>query len=178
MSASILPASFRTTTRTTFVRLSILLAALAALTLFAGCAQWPAHPYATEAETIAAHGQPVRRWANADGTTTLEYSTQPGGTICMMVTVDAAGRVLRQADALTVENLARVSVGMTREEVSHMLGRHRTVEYFPRLREEVWDWNIDNSTGPGIATLFNVHFIDGKVARTSQTYIHIRGDNR
>ncbi len=177
MPAPVLPASSRTATaHATPLRFSILLAALAALTLLTGCiAQWPARPYATEAETIAAHGQPARRWANADGTTTLEYPTQPGGTTCMMVTVDKAGRVLRQADALSAENLARVSVGMTREEVARLLGRHRTVEYFRFSREEVWDWNIEN-TGPGLATLFNVHFIDGRVVRTSQTYIHIADD--
>ena len=37
----------------------------------------------------------------------------------------------------------------------------------------IWDWNIRND-GPGIAVLFNVHFIDDKVVRTSQTYVYPR----
>ncbi len=153
-------------------RLSLLPAIFMAAALFAGCAQWPARPYATEAETIAAQGEPSRRWINADGTAVLEYSTQPEGVRCMMVTVDATGHVLGQEDALTPAGLARVQPGMTQEEVSRLLGSHRSVQYFPLSGEEVWDWNIAN-TGPGIATRFNVHFVAGKVARTSQTYVHI-----
>jgi len=149
-------------------RASLLLATL----LLAGCSAFaPPRPYASEAEVLSARGHPTQRWDNAGGTTTLQYATQPYGETCLMVTVDGQGRVLRQEDGLSDAGRAKVKAGMGKEEVTRLLGRHRSVQYFTLSREEVWDWNIEN-TGPGIATLFNVHFIDGRVVRTSQTYIH------
>ena len=141
------------------------------LSLLAGCATVaPMRPLASEAEARAVHGEPAARWQNDDGTSTLEYSTQPNGDIALMITVDASGAVVRQENALSLENLARVERGMTREQVARLLGAHRSVQTFALSGEEVWDWNIRND-GPGIATLFNVHFIDGKVVRTSRTYV-------
>ncbi|NMG75641.1 outer membrane protein assembly factor BamE [Aromatoleum diolicum] len=142
------------------------------LVLLGSCASMrQMRPLANEAEALAVHGEPVMRWKNDDGTTTLEYSTQPYGDTTLMVTVDASGIVVRQENALAYENLVRVERGMTREQVSRLLGRHRSVQTFSLSGEEVWDWNIYND-GPGIYTLFNVHFIDGKVVRTSRTYVY------
>ncbi len=62
---------------------------------------------------------------------------------------------------------------MSKEQVSRLLGTHRSEQRFRNSGETVWDWNIRND-GPGIATLFNVHFIDDKVVRTSQTYVFPR----
>lgn len=147
---------------------------LLALLILSGCAAFePPRPLTTEAEALAVHGEPTRRWDNGDGTTTLEYSTQPYGHRALMVTVDASGVVIDQYDALSDENLARVRPGMTQDEVSRLLGTHRSVQVFKLSGEEVWDWNVYND-GPGVATLFNVHFIDGKVVRTSRTYVYPR----
>lgn len=147
---------------------------LLALLILSGCAAFePPPPLTTEAEALAVHGEPTRRWDNGDGTTTLEYSTQPYGHRALMVTVDASGVVIDQYDALSDENLARVKPGMTQDEVSRLLGTHRSVQVFRLSGEEVWDWNVYND-GPGVATLFNVHFIDGKVVRTSRTYVYPR----
>lgn len=151
-----------------------LLLMLAGALQLAGCATFePPRPFTTEAEALAAKGEPSRRWQNDDGTATLEYATQPYGHTCLMVQVDQGGMVLRQWDALESENLVRVQKGMTQEEVERMLGQHRSVQVFKLSGEEVWDWNIRNN-GPGVATRFNVHFIDGKVVRTSQTYVYPR----
>lgn len=144
--------------------------------LFAGCAYTPEVArlppgQASEADVIAAAGTPFRRWPNPDGGATLEYSTQPFGISCLMVTLDAGGRLVSVREALSGEGLARVRSGMTREEVARLLGAERSVEFFSLSGEEVWDWNVDNSTGPGVATRFNVHFRDGRVLRTSQTYV-------
>ena len=153
--------------------LGMLLAVLGMLALSACVTYTPPRPFTTEAETLAAKGEPTRRWHNDDGTSTLEYSTQPNGWSCLMVEVDQGGIVLRQWDALSADNLARAQPGMTAEEVDRLLGQHRSEQRFKLSGEEVWDWNIRND-GPGVATLFNVHFIDGKVVRTSQTYIFPR----
>ncbi|MCB1908561.1 MAG: hypothetical protein KDH15_14420 [Rhodocyclaceae bacterium] len=126
---------------------------------------------ATETEVLATVGAPTRRWQDADGGTTLEYATQPWGTVCWMVKLGADGRLLGVSDALSLGNRLTIEPGMNRAEVSRRLGVHRSVEYFVLSDEEVWDWNIEN-TGPGIETRFNVHFRDGIVRRTSQTYIY------
>ncbi len=145
-----------------------------ALLILSGCAAFaPPPPLTTEAEALSVHGEPTRRWDNGDGTTTLEYSTQPYGHRTLMVTVDASGVVIDQHDALSDENLTRVKPGMTQDEVSRLLGTHRSVQVFKLSGEEVWDWNVYND-GPGVATLFNVHFIDGRVVRTSRTYVYPR----
>lgn len=147
------------------------MATIASLLVLAGCSAYgPSRPLATEAETLAVHGEPTRRHDNGDGTTTLEYSTQPFGYSALMVTVDRSGVVVDQRDALSDKYLADVRPGMTMAEVSRMLGRHRSVQTFRLSGEEVWDWNVHND-GPGVATLFNVHFIGGKVVRTSRTYV-------
>ena len=141
--------------------------------LLAGCASFePPRPYATEAEALAARGEPTRRWSNDDGTTTLEYSTQPNGWTCLMVQVDQGGIVLRQWDALAPENLARVERGMDKEQVSRLLGTHRSEQRFRNSGEEVWDWNIRNEWRGVLFTLFNVHFKGDVVERTSVSYVY------
>ncbi len=153
--------------------LGLLLAVVGALQL-AGCVTYaPPRPFTTEAETLAAKGEPTRRWTNDDGSSTLEFATQPNGRSCLMVEVDQGGIVLRQWNALSEDNLARVQKGMTHDEVDRLLGQHRSEQVFKQSGEEVWDWNVRND-GPGVGTLFNVHFIDGKVVRTSQTYVYPR----
>lgn len=140
--------------------------------LLAGCAGFgQPRVFSTEAELLDRRGTPDRVWANDDGTRTLEYSTQPMGISNWMYTVDADGRVVAQFDALTRENVRRVRVGMTVEEVERLLGRHREINRFRLSGEEVWNWNVE-SDGPGLlATHFNVHFVDGVVKRTSFTLV-------
>lgn len=155
--------------------LLLALTLLGSVLVLSGCAAFaPPRPFTTEAEALSVRGEPTRRWSDDDGTSTLEYATQPYGHTCLMVQVDKSGIVLRQWDALDDENLARVKKGMSRDEVSRLLGQHRSEQFFKLSGEEVWDWNIRNEYGASIATLFNVHFVDGKVVRTSQTYVYPR----
>jgi len=156
---------------------SRLMAILAVLVLAAGCATpSPSRTFSAEAEVRAAYGEPVKRWPNDDGTTTLEYSNQPNGHVTMMYTIDAGGIIVHQENVLADENLARIERGMTQDEVARRLGQHRSVQTFVLSGEEVWDWNIHNDYGT-LATLFNVHFVDGKVARTSRSYIYPHDGN-
>lgn len=154
-------------------RWPLLFAALFALLLNACATVFTEPLYTTAAEVLQAKGEPSRRWENTDGSSVLEYATQPYGSSCLMVEVDAGGMVLRQWDALAPTNLARVKKGMSKNEIRQLLGEERSIQHFKLSGEEVWDWNIRND-GPGIATLFNVHFIDDKVVRSSQTYIFPR----
>lgn len=150
--------------------------ALLATAWLAGCALVPTiEPGATtEAQILATYGRPTRSWPEADGSTTLEYATQPMGVSCFMVSLDADGRVTNVRDALSDTNLARVQPGMSEAEVDHLLGRHRSEVFFALSGETVWDWNIPNF-GPGIATRFNVHFKNSRVARASRDFIYGNG---
>ncbi|MDX5362583.1 MAG: hypothetical protein LPJ91_00295 [Pseudazoarcus pumilus] len=152
-------------------RLSLWLLLVAAFVALSGCASFQTR-FDFEADLIAKRGQPRHVWTNEDGTRTLEYSTQPMGETCWMYTVDAGGRVIEQFDALDHRNHGRVKPGMTIEQVQRTLGAHRSIERFPRLKEEVWDWNVSNPYPGILATYLNVHFIDGKVDRTSYTYVY------
>lgn len=148
-------------------------AALAIVLLLGGCASLATrHTFTHEAELLAKRGQPTRVWDNADGTRTLEYATQPNGETCWMYTIGAEGVVVDQFDALERDNLSRVKNDMTPEEVQRLLGQHRTVQRFVHSGEEVWDWNVRNEWQGVAATRFNVHFIDGKVVRTSYSYVY------
>lgn len=154
-------------------RAAFMLFAVCGALQLSGCAAFaPPRPFTTEAEAIADRGQPTRRWHD-DETTTLEYATQPYGHTCLKLQIDAGGIVLRQWDALDDDNLANVRKGMSKDEVDRLLCAHRSVQTFTGSGEEVWDWNIANY-GPGVATLFNVHFIDGRVVRTSRTFVYPR----
>ncbi|MDR3213849.1 MAG: outer membrane protein assembly factor BamE [Azoarcus sp.] len=151
--------------------------ALAAAFVLGGCASTPPLPaYTTEAEVLAERGEPSARWYDYDSsTTTLEYSTQPDGVTCLMLRVDDEGKVLRQWDALDARNLSRVKPGMSQESVRQLLGEHRSERVYPGTREEVWDWNIRHR-GRGKATLFNVHFLDGRVRYTDRTRLSQDGE--
>lgn len=146
---------------------------MAALSLLAGCAFLPPQiePGATtEAQIIATYGQPGRRWVEADGSATLAFPTQPRGWSCLMVELTPDGRVRNARDALSDTNQARVEVGMTMAQVDRLLGPHSSEVFFPLSGEWVWDWNVPHF-GPGIATLFNVHFKDGVVTRASRNFV-------
>lgn len=124
----------------------------------------------TESRILSTYGKPSYRTPGPDNTTTLVYATQPEGVSCLMVDIDAQGRVVNAREALGEHNQWRVRAGMDQDQVTRLLGPHRSEEYFPLSGELVWDWNVPH-TGPGIATRFNVHFKYNVVVRTSRTYV-------
>lgn len=146
----------------------LLLPFLLGLSVLAGCATTPPRLYATVEEAVVERGEPTRSWDNHNGTKTLEFSTQPNGTSCLMLETAENGSVLRQWDALSDQSRAQVKAGMTQDEVLRQLGTQRSMQTFPNSAEVVWTWNV--RAGSNVTTLFNVHFADGKVIRTSYDY--------
>lgn len=148
------------------------IALMAALTVAAtGCASLAPPPWAdNEDELLERRGTPTRVWPGEGGGRVLEYSSQPAGHSNWMIEVDAEGRIVGHHDSLTRANLHRVREGTTLEAVQQLLGQHRRVTLYRLSGEEVWDWNVANLDPGVIATYFNVHFIDGRVVRTSFTY--------
>jgi hypothetical protein len=122
------------------------------------------------ADIIASQGQPTRVWPEPGGGSTLEYATQPFGSSCWMLRLDAAGTLVEARDALAADQRASVQAGMTTQQVTRLLGRERRREFFVFSGEEVWDWTVA-SDGSSDLLRFNVHFKNGLVARTSHSLV-------
>lgn len=140
--------------------------------LLAGCTTAPKLEagVSRSEDVLAAYGQPRRIWPEADGGRTLEYSSQPMGRHCLMVRLDADGRVVSVEDGLSAASRARITPGMTPVQVSRILGTERSRVHFHLSDEDVWDWNIEADQG-GYGMRFNVHFQAGRVVRTSQSMV-------
>lgn len=152
--------------------LSKLLAALASVIGFYGC---DAHHLAelkpgmsTAQEVRTRLGPPGAEWPNPDGSVTWEYSRQPEGIECWMLTLSSGGVLQKIEQALTAENFARVEKGWRGEQVRRLLGKPRNETRFPLKPEVVWEWRIAPQT-PGNHAFFHVHFsLDGVVTGTSR----------
>jgi hypothetical protein len=147
---------------------------LAFVLALSGCAGWQGlrglQPGVDTKESVLERfGKPGAIWDEADGGKTYEYSSQPFGENCYMVRLAPDGSVRAVDQVLDAKWLAKVDRGMTREQVRRLLGKERTVVFFSRLGEEVWDWNVDRM--PGSIIRFNVHFKEGVVAYTSRSII-------
>jgi len=122
----------------------------------------------SEAEVRALMGEPGLEWKNQDGSRTWEYTRQPEGVVCYMLTLGTDGILRSIEQALTPENLARVQPGMDKEQVRRLLGKPRSMQTFPLKPEEVWDWKVGREMN--VDQLFNVHFdLNGQVTGTSRS---------
>ena len=116
-------------------------AALLALILAAGCANFSAISPGDPAPTVEARvGAPGSVWKNADGSEVWEYPSGPSGVQTFMIDIgpDRTVRAVRQV--LREEYFSKVVPGMSRDEVRRVLGRPKEVWYFPARDEEVWTW--------------------------------------
>ena len=111
-------------------------------------------------------GPPNQEWPNEDGSVTWEYSRQPQGVECFMVTL-GPDKILRSIEqVLTEANFARIEAGMTKPEVQRRLGKPGKTESFQLKQEQVWSWLIDQRM-PGQRLYFTVTFnADGRVVRS------------
>ena len=126
----------------------------------------------TRDEAIAKAGKPQHVWNNDDGTQTLEFTSEPDdGNNCFLVTVKSDGSVSKVEQAITDANMARVHAGMTTEQVRRILCAPRAISHFPLSGEDVWDWNAPPDPVSPTLLIFNVHFKQNTVVRTSTTRI-------
>ena len=111
-------------------------------------------------------GPPTMTWRDPDGVQTWEYPRTPNGGVNYMLDFGPDGVLRAVRQVLTAENLARVTPGMTREQIRRLLGQPAHVYEFSLKREEVWDWRREDV--PGTVSYFNVHFdLQGRVTHTS-----------
>jgi len=113
-------------------------------------------------------GKPGIEWRNDDGSVTWEYTRQPEGTECFMVTVGPDNVVKSIENVLTPQNFARVQPGWTKDQVRRLLGKPRSVQVFSLKKEEVWDWRLPPEFSADV--FFNIHFGEnGQVTTTSRS---------
>lgn len=116
-------------------------------------------------------GAPTMQWADNDGTQTWEYPRTPEGIVNYMIVIDA-NQILREVrQVLSDENFARVSAGMTRDEVRRLLGQPAHEQFFPLSKETVWDWKT--TAVANTPAYFNVYFgADDRVVRTDTLFVN------
>jgi hypothetical protein len=94
------------------------------------------------ADVQALMGAPALRWQDVDGSVQLAYPRGPAGFHTFMVKLGPDGRLQSIANVLEDNSFARISAGMTKEQVLRVLGPpdySRSV-YFKARDELVWDW--------------------------------------
>lgn len=113
-------------------------------------------------------GAPGIEWRNHDGSVTWEYSQQPKGITCYLITVGNDNVVREVEQVLNETQFARIQPGFTQDQVRRVLGKPAKTQFFQLKNETVWDWLIDNSNGAE-PVYFNVYFDpQGSVIRTGR----------
>ena len=123
----------------------------------------------TAAEVKARMGEPGFIHHDNDGTAIWEYSRQPQGVHCYMIAFDRKEVVTRMDQVLNDANYARITDGLSKDDVRRILGAPATKVVFDNLREEIWEWRIEGVPSTE-ETYFMVHFDTGHgaVKKTSR----------
>lgn len=122
----------------------------------------------TEAEVRARLGTPGMVWNEPDGGRLLEFSGQPNGTYCHIISVGPDGRIRDILQAFSEENFRRVVPGLTQDQVRRLLGGpEEKVRYALKPDEEVWSWRYDET--PDKISYFLAYFgLDRGLLRTGR----------
>lgn len=102
-------------------------------------------------------GNPGFEFSNPDGSVTWEYSRQPSGVHCYMITIGGDQIVRAIEQVLTEANFARVRDGMSRDEIRRLLGAPASKIVFDNLGEDIWEWRVEGTPSTE-ETYFMVHF--------------------
>jgi hypothetical protein len=114
----------------------------------------------TAREVLARMGNPGYEFSNEDGSVTWEYTRQPSGVQCYMITLGPDRIVQKFEQVLNDANFLNARVGMTKEQIRRLFGQPARVQVFDNLREEVWEWKVEGMP-PNQPTFFNVYFDTG-----------------
>ena len=129
----------------------------------------------TAVEVRAKMGNPGFEFRNEDGTVTWEYTRQPAGVHCYMITLSADQVVRKLEQVLNESNYAKAREGMTREQIRRLLGKPANKMVFDNLGEEVWEWHIEGMPHNEL-TWFNVYFDTGSgLVKKAGKRVEIRG---
>lgn len=111
----------------------------------------------TAAEVRSRLGTPGAEFANPDGSVTWEYTRQPQGVDCYMITLNREQIVVSMDQVLNDTNYAAAREGMSQPEILRLLGTPASKVVYNNLQEEIWEWRI-RGIPASEETYFNVHF--------------------
>ncbi len=121
----------------------------------------------TTTEVIDKMGKPAMEWQEG-ADKVWEYPFTPEGTRNYMLTIGPDGILKAMVQVLTPENFARVTPGMTREQIRRLLGKPASVQFLELKQEEVWEWK-EQSPLPSSDMRINVYFSNtGQVTHTGR----------
>ena len=126
----------------------------------------------TATEVQSRMGNPGFEFQNEDGSVTWEYTRQPQGVVCYMITIGSDQVVQKMEQVLNDANYGKVHEGMSREEIRRLLGAPASKVVFKNLGEDIWEWRIEGMP-PMDETFFMVHFdlSSGGVKKTSKRVV-------
>jgi len=143
--------------------------ALSALALLAGCdpnkVSELEEGVSTEQDVRTRFGTPEMIWPEANGDRTFEYPRQPAGHANYMISIGPDGKMTSLRQVLHPSYFAKVSLGMTRDEVRRLLGKPAKVQAYKLQQEEIWDWRF--SDGATEIKVFSVTFDSGGAVRST-----------
>lgn len=120
----------------------------------------------TEADVRARFGEPEAIWDGPGGERIFEYNRQPAGHQNYMIGIGPDGRMTSLRQVLHPATFAKVSPGMTSDEVRRMLGKPMKRTPYALKNEIAWDWRYMEP--PNRSLVFTVWFgPDLRVLRTS-----------
>ncbi len=118
----------------------------------------------TEMQVRQEFGDPTTVTVQPDGTRVFDYPRQPEGFTNYVIIIAADGKVSSIRQLLTPDNFAKVTPGLTQQEVRNILGREAKRQRYDLKKEEVWSWRFKQD---GLnARMFNVTFSGGQVTST------------
>jgi outer membrane protein assembly factor BamE (lipoprotein component of BamABCDE complex) len=140
---------------------------LASLVLFIACDPQKVSELeegvSTEQDVRARFGAPETIWNEPNGDRTFEYPRQPAGHANYMISIGPDGRMTSLRQVLHPNYFAKVTPGLTKDEVRRMLGKPAKMQAYQLKGEEVWDWRYaDGTTG---VKIFSVTFDSGGTVR-------------
>jgi hypothetical protein len=123
----------------------------------------------TASEVRSRMGPPGFEFANPDGSVTWEYTRQPSGVHCYMITIGSDQIVRQLEQVLTEANYGKARPGMSQDEVRRLYGQPASQVVFDNLGEEIWEWRVEGML-PTDESYFMVHFnlADGRLKKTSR----------
>jgi hypothetical protein len=143
--------------------------------ILGGCVSFhstPVHPDDTEAQVIAAKGQPTHRYPLASGHL-LEYAHGPWGQETYMARFDRNGRLVSYEQVLTQEKFAAIKINeATKQDVLHTIGATTAHSYLALPQMEVWSYAYKES---GVwDSVMNVYFDRNGIVRKLENMPDVR----
>lgn len=123
----------------------------------------------TATEVRSRLGNPGFEFQNTDGSVTWEYTRQPSGVHCYMITIGGDQIVQKMEQVLTEANFGKVREGMSQDAIRRLLGAPASKVVFDNLGENIWEWRVEGTPSTE-ETYFMVHFdlASGTVRKTSK----------